>query len=253
MLTRSQIKSLQQLHLKKYRDARRLFIAEGVKMVNELVDHFPEGITALYANDEYLSRHAKLLKKGAIHAIAVTDVELKQISMQATPNQVLAVCRYLDSRSGGPADENFTFYLDDIRDPGNMGTILRVGEWFGVKTIYCSPGSCDLYNPKVLQASMGSFLRINLVYVLLSELLSKNKFERVYGAVLGGTSLYADKLMPGLIVIGNEANGIHARNLPLITNPLTIPASAQSGAESLNAAMAAAIIASEFFRQRQAV
>jgi len=146
-------------------------------------------------------------------------------------------------------EENFAFFLDDVRDPGNLGTIIRLADWFGLSTIFCSPGSCDFYNPKVIQSTMGAFLRVRSVYTELSDLLEKQEIKTVYGAVLNGANLYKEKLVNGLIVIGNEANGISDHNLKFISKKLTIPANQNNGTESLNAAMAASIIASEFFRQ----
>lgn len=249
MLSRSQIKEVQQLHLKKFRDASKMFIAEGVKTVLEIVANRPDIVDTVFGDREFVTRHAGTVRNQKITVHEVEETELKKMSMQATPNQVLAVCTYFEVKE--PEIPTFTFYLDDIRDPGNMGTILRIADWFGMPAVYCSPGSCDLYNPKVLQASMGSFLRVHLKYTLLSDLLRKQKFEAVFGAVLDGKSVFEERLSNGLMIIGNEANGIHARNLGAITRPVTIPSAAGSGAESLNAAMAAAIIASEHFRQMQ--
>jgi RNA methyltransferase, TrmH family len=247
MLSKNQLKEVQQLHLKKFRDAQRLFIAEGVKTVLELLLNKPQLVREIFATEEFYSRHEALIKN--INVTVVHDTDLKKLSMQTTPNMALAVCDYFPADASDERPAGFMFYLDDIRDPGNMGTILRIAEWFGMKKVYCSPKSCDLYNPKVLQASMGSFLRVQVRYLLLSELLLKVKFTNVYGAVLGGSNLYEMKLQDGLIVIGNEANGIHESNLARITSPVTIPSAGDSKAESLNAAMAAAVIAAEFYRQ----
>jgi RNA methyltransferase, TrmH family len=252
MLSKNQIKSVQNLHLKKFRDAERRFIGEGVKTVLEITAQRPELVESVFAVEEFIARHGQELKGKGIAVTEVGETELKKLSMQVTPNQVLAVCRYFpEEKIGAPKTTSTSFYLDDIRDPGNLGTILRIADWFGLRTVFCSPNSCDLYNPKVLQASMGAFLRVKVQYVLLSELCAGAAFENIYGAVLGGKDLYHEKLGKGLIVIGNEANGIHPNNLPRITSPITIPASGDSQTESLNAAMAAAIIASELFRQNR--
>lgn len=140
-------------------------------------------------------------------------------------------------------------YLDDVRDPGNLGTIIRLADWFGVSTLFISPGTCDVYNPKVIQSTMGAFLRVKLITCELGDLKEKYRIPKIFGAVLNGKNLYQEELRHGLIVIGNEANGISEENLKHITQSLTIPSNQQNGTESLNAAMAASIITAEFFRQ----
>jgi TrmH family RNA methyltransferase len=163
---------------------------------------------------------------------------------------VLAVCTYFNEpKAKCDFDSHFSFYLDDIRDPGNLGTIIRLADWFGMSTIFCSPNSCDFYNPKVIQSTMGAFLRVNVVYTELSDLIVQQNIKHVYGALLSGKNVYKEQLKNGLIVIGNEANGIQTDNLKLINQPITIPANKSNGTESLNAAMASSIIVSEFFRQ----
>ncbi len=175
---------------------------------------------------------------------------MHKMSLQATPAGILAVCNYFGEHPAAfDFEKQFSFYLDDVRDPGNFGTIVRLADWFGVSTVFCSPNSCDIYNPKVIQATMGAFLRVSVVYVGLKELIQSQGINTVYGALLSGNNVYKQKLQNGLIVIGNEANGIQKENLEFINHPITIPANQQNGSESLNAAMAASILASEFFRQ----
>lgn len=250
MLSKNQIKEIQSLQLKKFRDARQLFVAEGIKTVTEIIQTRPGLVHQLFATAEFIRQHPSLLSSTGISCIEITETELEKISLQQSPNQVFAICRYF---SEAPAvfdfATGFSLYLDDVRDPGNFGTIVRLADWFGISTIFCSPGSCDLYNPKVIQASMGAFLRVNVVYTGLADLLGQNKIEQVYGAVLNGANLYGQTLRNGLVLIGNEANGIREQHLGLITAPLTIPAHRSNGTESLNAAVASAIIVSEFFRQ----
>jgi len=248
MLSKNQLKEIQSLQLKKFRDARRLFIAEGVKTILEIINFNSELIKEIYATKDFINSFVGELTSQRV--IEITDVELKKISLQITPNKVLAVCNYFsENKTQVKLDKNFSLYLDDVRDPGNFGTIIRLCAWFGIQTIYCSPNSCDFYNPKVIQATMGAFLRVEVIYVELDTLLVQGHFQSIYGAVLNGRNLYKEKLVHGLIVIGNEANGISPGNLSRITHPITIPSGEGNNSESLNAAMATSIIAAEFFRQ----
>jgi RNA methyltransferase, TrmH family len=250
MLSKNQIKEIQSLQLKKFRKLKQLFIVEGFKAVTELVQTAPSYIEHLYAVQGSIDQYRQVLKERKVDYTEISEEELKKISLQSTPGGVLAICRYFeDTDTTYDFSSEFSFYLDDIRDPGNFGTIIRLADWFGVSKIFCSHESCDLYNPKVIQSTMGAFLRMKVCYATLEEVIKKNNVSTVYGAVLNGKNLYKEKLYNGLIVIGNEANGINKENLSHINFPLTIPAHAQSGTESLNAAMAASIIASEFFRQ----
>jgi TrmH family RNA methyltransferase len=250
MLSKNQIKEIQSLHLKKQRDNQRLFIVEGVKSVVEVLLHKGSIVSKLYATKEFLFTHSKQLIERKIDFSEITDDELQKISLQNNPNQVFALCSYFNEiEQDFDAKKEFSFYLDDIRDPGNFGTILRLADWYGVRNVFCSPSSCDLYNPKVIQSSMGAFMRVNVFYCELEDLLKQTTVEYIYGAVLTGSNIYNNKLKNGLILIGNEANGISDKNLKLINDPITIPSYSTNGTESLNAAMATAIIASEFFRQ----
>ena len=250
MLSKNQIKEIQSLHLKKQRDNQKLFIVEGIKSVLEVLTQKKTIVSVIYATKEFLLNHSKLLIQLKIDFLEISDDELKKISLQNNPNQVFALCNYFDEteQDFDPKNE-FSFYLDDIRDPGNFGTILRLADWYGVRNIFCSPASCDFYNPKVIQSTMGAFMRVRVFYCELDELLNKTKIENIYGAVLDGANIYTSDLKNGLIIIGNEANGISDENLKLINKPITIPSHTTNGTESLNAAMATAIITSEFYRQ----
>lgn len=250
MLSKNQIKEIQSLQIKKFRDAKQYFLAEGIKTVMEILEQAPATAKEIFATKDFLSLQAEKLKKLSIKFTEVSEEELKKISMQSSPNGALAICHYFTSATS-PTDftKQFSLYLDEIRDPGNFGTIIRLADWFGITTVYCSPGCCDLYNPKVIQSTMGAFLRVSCVYTELNGLLSEHKIDHIYGAVLNGSNLYREQLKNGLVVIGNEANGISEENLKLIGRKLTIPAGQAKGAESLNAAMAASIIIAEFFRQ----
>lgn len=250
MISKNQIKQVTALQLKKNRDTENLFIAEGVKTVEEILAQKPEIIHHIYAMPEFINKHQQLFQTKNI-AFTETDLtSLLKISLLTTPNQVLAVCKYFNPETEiEPHTQNYLF-LDDMRDPGNLGTIIRLADWFGFKTVFCSPASVDNYNPKVIQASMGSFLRIQVIYKTLEEVIADYGFLRVYGAVLNGKSLHKTDLEGGLIVIGNESNGISEVNLLKINHPITIPAHPQSKTESLNAAMATSIICHEFFKAK---
>jgi len=250
MLSKNQIKEIQSLQLKKFRESKKLFIAEGIKTVLEILEHAPVLLEELFATRDFIETHKTTLRRLNLRFTEITEPDLKKISLQSTPNAVIAICHYFkEPKADFDFQNNFAFYLDDVRDPGNLGTIIRLADWFGVSTLFCSPASCDFYNPKVIQSTMGAFLRVRSVYVTLDKLIEKQNINTIYGAVLNGSNLYKEKLKNGLIVIGNEANGISDQNLKLITKKLTIPANQNNGTESLNAAMATSIIASEFFRQ----
>lgn len=250
MISKNQISNIRALHLKKNRDLRRQFLAEGIKTVVELIDTKAECISEIFATNGFIDLYKSRLISKHISYTVLSETELEKISLQTTPNKVLCVCNYFNNEEKAfDFDKNFALYLDDVRDPGNFGTIIRLANWFGISTVFCSPQSCDFYNPKAIQASMGAFIRINCVYLSLTELLLKHNVNTIYGAVLNGENMYKKVLKNGLILIGNEANGISANNLKLITQPITIPCHSTTKTESLNAAMATSIIVAEFYRQ----
>lgn len=246
MLSKNQLHEIQALHQQKQRNLRKAFIAEGVKTVLEIVNYRADILQTIYATAAFFNEHSGALKGKNVNCIEVTEIELQKISLQNSPNQVLAVCSFFEAQVPD-VDSSVAFYLDDIRDPGNLGTIIRLSDWFGMSHLYCSPSTCEQYNPKVIQSSMGSFLRVKLSYCELVDLQSE--FPVRYAAVLNGADVYSEQLQSGLIIIGNEAKGISEPALALTTHPIMIPAASASKAESLNAAMAASILASEFFRQ----
>ena len=250
MISKNQINNIQSLHLKKNRDLRKLFLAEGIKTVEELLNYRPNIIKQIFATEDFIANNMQKLTFNNVSYTAISDVELTKISLQNTPNKALAVCSYFNEEVAAINFNNsFSLYLDDIRDPGNFGTILRLANWFGISTIFCSTTSCDFYNPKVIQATMGAFLRVNCIYVNLAYLIKTKNITNVYAAVLNGKNIYEQNLKTGLIVIGNEANGISSDNLKLVTQPITIPCHTSNGTESLNAARATSIITAEFYRQ----
>jgi TrmH family RNA methyltransferase len=218
--------------------------------VNEflLTSHFE--IHSVYGTLDFIDNNKHIIKKSNTVITEISEEELKKISLQTSPNQVLAVVKSKKSQLNAEfLNSSINLFLDDIRDPGNLGTIIRIADWFGIKQIICSPTSTELYNPKTLQASMGAVLRVNVVHIEFNELKKELKDIPIYGAVLNGQNIYTSTLQNGLIVIGNEANGISENTLKQVTYPITIPAATNNGSESLNAANACGMICGEFFRQ----
>ncbi|MBC7695951.1 MAG: RNA methyltransferase [Burkholderiales bacterium] len=250
MISKNQIKYIQSLHSKKHREEEGLFIVEGIKLVTEFIHDHKFEIKELFATIEYIDERRSVLEKNYIKFSEISAEDLKKISLLANPNQVLAIVKITHAKfDPSPLINSTAIYLDDIRDPGNMGTIIRIADWFGIRQVICSPNSTEVYNPKTLQASMGAILRVNVITLAFDQLLPHLKNIPVYGAVLEGENIYTSKLQTGVIIIGNEANGISNEVMKHITNRITIPAANSNGSESLNAANACAIICSEFHRQ----
>lgn len=250
MISKNQIKHIQSLHSKKNREEEGLFIIEGIKLVNEFLNQQKFELKDMFAIPEYITSQQSASHTNKISVNEISSDELKKISLLTTPNQVLAIvktCKQpLDISS---LHSSTSLFLDDIRDPGNLGTIIRIADWFGIKQVICSPTTTELYNPKTIQASMGAILRVNVVSMSFEDLLPQCINLPIYGAVLEGENIYTSTLKHGVIVIGNEANGISAEVLKQITHHITIPAANSNGSESLNAANACAIICSEFHHQ----
>jgi TrmH family RNA methyltransferase len=250
MISKNHVKHIQQLHSKKYREENALFIIEGIKIVTEFLNSDQYKITEVLALAEFISVNKNIMLEKNILFTEINDEELKKISAQQSPNQVLAIVQS-PSHNSNPINpqEELCLFLDDIRDPGNLGTIIRIADWFGVKHVFCSQHCTELYNPKTLQATMGAVLRVQVTYTTFDDLFATNKNTPIYGAILNGENIYTKKLTKGILVIGNEANGISDAVLRHITTPITIPSATINGSESLNAANACAIICSEFHRQ----
>jgi RNA methyltransferase, TrmH family len=246
MLSKNEIKRVRELHTQKGRESAGAFIAEGPKITDEIIAERPEIITTIYATanafGNYYDRHP------SVDVIEVSDDELRKLSVLTTANRVVTVCKQ-PSHKNDNAAQPLSFYLDDIRDPGNFGTIIRICSWFGMENLYCSESCCELYNPKVIQSTMGAFLRVNVIYTDLKNAKSLSGTNNIYGAQFSGEDLYATKLKRGIVIIGNEAHGINPQNAALVDTPLRIPRPSGNATESLNAAVAASIIASEFYRQ----
>jgi len=235
MLSKNEIKYIQSLFHKKQRDEEKLFVAEGPKLADELLNS-NSYIKHIYATNKWLQKNT--VQKAPV--TEVSDIELARISNLQTPNEVVVIAQQLL-----PADEpllkgNLTIVLDGIQDPGNMGTIIRIADWFGIQQIICSNLCVEIYNPKVVQSTMGSLLRVKCWYKDFYNWNPEIDLP-VFGALLSGRDIYlTGKAEEGLLVIGNESKGIGEPFLSKITHPVTIPK--KGNAESLNAAVATAII-----------
>ncbi|WP_432411663.1 TrmH family RNA methyltransferase [Rasiella sp. SM2506] len=237
MISKSEIKSITQLQQKKYRDARNLFIAEGPKVIKELL---AEG---LQLNTFFSTEISEVTEKNHRH---ISPQELKKISSLKTPNSSLAVFEKPSLQKF--KDSGLVVALDAVRDPGNLGTIIRLCDWFGVTQLVCSRDTTDCYNPKVIQATMGSIARVSVQYVLLADVL-QNSTLPTFGAFLDGKNVYKNRMPPeGIIVLGNEANGVSEEISAIISEKISIPQFGNTTAESLNVATATAILLSEFKR-----
>ena len=236
MLSKKEIKDIQSLVHKKFRDERNLFVAEGPKIVAELAEMLPDKVVAIYGTDQWAAENNQFE-----NVQIVSEAELKRISSLQTPNEVLAVVQQAPNEKPNVL-KGFCLYLDTIQDPGNLGTIIRIADWFGVAQIVCSAHCADVYNGKVVQSSMASIARVPVYYDREDDWL-QNRQEPIYAATLGGKSLYQfEKCEKGILMIGNESAGISPAKLALATKQITIPK--KGGAESLNAAVATGIILS---------
>lgn len=250
MISQNQIKHLRSLGIKKHRLEHGQFLIEGDKMVAELLGQSHIDVSGLFALESWVEKNARFLRMVSGKVYTVSEAELAKISSLSTPNQVLALANIpLETCNSQLATSNLCFYLDGIQDPGNMGSILRIADWFGMPAVYCSPDCVDVYSPKVVQASMGALFRVRTWEVELSEILRETSNLPVAGAVLDGKNVFEEKLpQNGLIVIGNEGRGISSHVAGLLTHRISIPRHPDGGAESLNAAVAAGILAAVFRR-----
>jgi TrmH family RNA methyltransferase len=237
MLSRSEIKYIQSLCQKKQRQEEGLFIAEGPKIASEILQS-DFVIQKIYALPEWVAAN----KHEDVDIIEIDAIELSRISALQTPNQVVVVAAQKNDFGKPVLKGQISLVLDGIQDPGNMGTIIRIADWFGVQQIICSEDTVELYNPKVIQSTMGSFVRTRIFYTNLADFF-KTADVPVFGAVLNGKNIYElQKPKEGLLLFGNEGKGIRNELLSCITQPITIPK--KGGAESLNAAVATGIILS---------
>ena len=256
MISKNQIKYVHQLELKKFRKQEGLFIAEGHKVVGDLL---AAGYTPrqIFATKDFIPLLSNKGQGWSDQAIEVTEEELSRLSLQQHPQQVLALFP-IPSYSFRPhptpstQEGKLSLLLDNIQDPGNLGTIIRIADWFGIDTVFCSTGTVDAWNPKVVQATMGSIARVHIIYIEPQQLFdSLPKDFPVYGTFLDGENIYTQQLSAnGLIVMGNEGNGISDAVRSRISRRLLIPDFHRGDtADSLNVAIATAITCSEFRRR----
>jgi RNA methyltransferase, TrmH family len=239
MLVKQKLKYIQSLGQKKFRQQERLYIAEGPKLVKELLEADASMVKEVFAMEEWIADNEQYAAKTIFTVI--TETELERISQLTTPNKVLAVVRQFDNDHEIITKGKIILTLDCIQDPGNLGTIIRTADWFGVEQIVCSNDSAEVYNPKVVQATMGSIVRVKVFYTDLKDWLAEQKDARIYATTLDGQDVSSfKKIKEGIIIFGNESKGISAEILQLANERISIPKKGK--AESLNAAVAAGII-----------
>ena len=248
MLSKNKIKYIRSLELKKNRKEERAFVAEGHKLVGDLLGHF--SCRLLVATRSWLDIHPQV---GADEVIEVTQEELTRASLQKTPQDVLAIFEQPEYPMNPEViSQSLCLALDDVQDPGNLGTIIRVADWFGIEHIFCSLGTVDVYNPKTIQATMGALARVKLHYCNLPSLIASLGDVSVYGTFLDGKNIYGEDLGTyGLIVMGNEGKGVSQEVADMVNKRLYIPnyPPQRETSESLNVAMATGIVCAEFRRR----
>ncbi len=245
MLSKKIVKYIQSLSHKKFRAEEGVFIAEGQKVVGEFLRSENMKCTLVCAEKSWLLENESLLKNISPEKIFETDEHwLKTISQVKTPNKVLAVFKKKDEEEAESVAGKISIMLDDLQDPGNLGSIIRIADWFAIENIICSKSSVDCYNPKVVQATMGSLSRVNVFYTDIENFIQENKKVKVFATTLSGASIFKlPEIKEGIILIGNESKGIHENILKLCPHQITIPRLGH--AESLNAAVACGIILSQ--------
>lgn len=247
MLSKAVVKYIKSLQVKKYRSQHQAFVVEGGKSVLELLQSNSFELQYLYATQSFKEEHSAILAKAPTLEV-VKEEDLVRAGSFASNNAALAVARMRPLPELSLQATDFVIALDDIRDPGNLGTIIRIADWYGIEKIVCSEACADFYNPKVIAATMGSFTRTKVYYLDLPVWLKQHtEKHKIYGAALNGEDLHQLQLRPeGIVVLGNEANGIRPEIAMQVNQLIKIPAFGQ--AESLNVATATAIIIDNFKR-----
>lgn len=253
MISKAKIKLIHSLEQKKFRNSENAFLAEGPKLVGDIFDKFNAKYIA--ATKEWIDQNEERLYKfqRGVNIDCVTQSELAQASLLKTPQSVIAIFERnapLTNIEHIP-NESLCLALDGVQDPGNIGTIVRIADWFGIETIFCSPTTADVFAPKAIQATMGAIARVNVVYCNIEKLFEKASYP-IYGTFLNGSNVYEEELKQnGVIVMGNEGKGISQNIERLVSNKITIPnyPANRPTSESLNVAIATSIICSEFRRR----
>jgi TrmH family RNA methyltransferase len=245
MLSKNQIKKLRGLQRKKERKNTGLYVVEGKKIVEEILDSSNDW-HELYATSTWFQSHSEYLSQE--NCFEVSEKDLERVSSLKTPNEVLLVLK--QNENGVFSDvmnEDLVIALDGVKDPGNMGTIIRLADWFGVKHLLCTSDSVDQYNPKTVQSAMGSFNSVQLHYGDLAQMLSDLNTHQIYACDLDGDSVYTSKFYEkSILVMGSESHGISNEILQLANHKITIPNFSSSSIDSLNVATATALVLSSF-------
>jgi TrmH family RNA methyltransferase len=249
MLSKSRLKYIQSLAHKKFREASHEYIIEGPKMLEEFLVNRPELINEIYALDTWVDGAKRLLSSvDPSKMLIISEIELEKISVLSTPNQVLALVKKFDLPDSPIIKDHFTLVLDNIQDPGNLGTIIRTADWFGITQVVCSKESADVFNPKVIQSTMGSILRVKVFYLDIETWITKQNDIPIFCTALEGKDLFKmEPVKEGLMIIGNESKGVRPSIMKAATEKITIPRF--GGAESLNAAVAAGIVIAQLCRK----
>ncbi|MBQ9362700.1 MAG: RNA methyltransferase [Bacteroidaceae bacterium] len=253
MISKNRIKYIHSLELKKYRKADEVFVAEGWKVVGDLLSHFQP--VYLAATAEWFDTNRENKRFFPAETDVVTEEELRRASLLETPQQVIALFRQRrhEVKLLDVAGKELCLMLDDVQNPGNLGTIVRLADWFGIEHVFCSQGCADIYNPKTVQATMGAMARVCVHYLSLEDALAQlNGAVPVYGTFLDGDSLYEKSLTShGIIVMGNEGRGVSDGVARYVTERLLIPnyPPGRPTSESLNVAIATAVVCAEFRRE----
>ncbi len=244
MISKQLAKFVKSLKLKKYRKKASAFVVEGAKNVSELLTS-DFVVKHLFITDKFLQEYGNYLHPNAEYTLC-SEKELINLGTFQSNEYALAVAA-MNSTLSGLENQDLILALDEIKDPGNLGTIIRIADWYGIKTIIANSGTADFYSPKVINASMGSFTRINILYIDLNDFLSNNKEFKVYGTFLEGKNIHSLKpQLPAIILMGSESTGINDQLIQFVEEKITIPKFGK--AESLNVAVSTAVICDNFMR-----
>jgi len=245
MLSKNTVKFIKSLHQKKFRNQEQKFFVEGEKSVLEVLNS-DFRVELLVVTEPFSEKNSKLIKISGAQVTLATQIQLENLGQYQSNDSALAVVHMKANSAFDFPEDDFVVGLDDVRDPGNLGTIVRIADWYGIKNLVFSEQTADFYNPKVIQASMGSFTRVNFFYADLKEVFQQWNVP-IYGAFLAGENVHhMNQISPGVILMGNESNGISVDLEKVVTDKVTIPGFGQ--AESLNVAIATAILCDNFKR-----